>query len=263
MSFFDVIIYSLIQAICEFLPVSSSAHLALAPKILNITDPGIVFDLFLHFGSTLAVILYFREKIIEIFQEFFRSFKTQSIKTTKMFKIILVTFVSVLLIVLLKDRVELLRGQIQPIAFGLITFAIILSLADFIGEKKSKSFKALGFLPLVGVGIAQAIAVFPGVSRSGATISMFRFLGVKRHEAGEFSFLISIPVILIGTLYKSYKVFDGEVVSFAWSNLFLGVFLTFIFSYLVIHFFLKILRRWSLHPFSVYRITLGILLLCI
>ncbi len=263
MSLLDIIVYSLIQAICEFLPVSSSAHLALVPRVLKINDPGIIFDLFLHFGSTLAVILYFRKKIIEILKEGVGSFKHNFLKST-FFKVGLVTFVSVIFIFIFKDIVYSLRGNLVSIAIGLIIFAIFLSLSDILGAKKKSDFLSLNLLSLFLVGLFQSFAVFPGVSRSGATITVLRFFGLEREKAGEFSFLISIPIILIGTLYKCLEVFKGDVVvNFEWANLFLGVVLTFIFSYIVIHFFLRILKRWSLHPFSFYRVILGVILLSI
>jgi len=266
LSIFEIFIYSLVQAICEFLPISSSAHLALIPRVLKIQDPGIVFDLFLHFGSVLAVIIYFRKKIFKMFYDFTilkdkRSF--QSLFQLDLVKVIIVSIVSILFILVLKGRVENLRGQLLPIASSLVLFAIILSICDVIGNRKSNTFNRLSLKNFLFIGFAQALAIFPGVSRSGITISVFRALGISRERAGEFSFLISIPIILAGTAYKCLKIFQGEVIHFQWSSMFLGIGLTFVFSILVIHFFLKILKSFSLHPFSIYRILLGALLLLI
>ncbi len=264
MSLLEIIIYSLVQAVCEFLPISSSAHLAIIPKVLEIKDPGIVFDLFLHFGSVLAVIIYFRKKILKMFYDFKilkdkTSFK--SLFQLDLIKVLIVSIVSIFFILIFKGYVEKLRGQLIPIASSLILFAIILSLCDIIGQRRRNYFNGLKLKNFIFIGFAQALAVFPGVSRSGITISVFRALGISREQAGEFSFLISIPIILAGTAYKLLKIAQGEVVSFEWPAMLMGIGFTFIFSYFVIHFFLKVLKNFSLHPFSVYRIILGVILL--
>lgn len=264
MSFLEITIYSLVQAICEFLPISSSAHLAIIPKVLKINDPGIVFDLFLHFGSVLAVIIYFRTKIFKMFHDFkILKDKTsfQSLFQLDLVKVIIVSIVSILFILIFKGSVEKLRGQLIPIASSLILFAIILSLCDVLGQRRRNYFNGLSLKNFIFIGFVQALAVFPGVSRSGITISVFRALGISREQAGEFSFLISIPIILAGSAYKMLKIAQGEVIHFQWSSMLLGIGLTFVFSFIVIHFFLKILKKFSLHPFSVYRIILGVILL--
>lgn len=262
----EAIIYGLIQGLSEFLPVSSSGHLALLPYVMNIKDPGVVFDLMMHLGTAMAVILYFRTEIagyIKTFTPSLINFKQGSSDQWFVRNFIFATFVSVLFIVLLMPVSKLARDPWFIIA-NLSVFGILLWVADRLNKKKSvflESPMESGLqLKLAGlIGLAQAIAIFPGVSRSGITLTMALILGMRRKEAGAFSFLLSLPIIVAGIL-KEIPDLMKEENNTQFMVLFLGVATSFIVGYLTVHFFMKLIAKIQLRYFTIYRILLATLM---
>ena len=248
MNDFDAIIYGIIQGLTEFLPVSSSGHLALLPKFLKIVDPGVTFDLAMHVGTALAIMVYLRKDIIDMFRKDDKSF---------LYNQIIATIVSVVFIFIFKTFSEKFgRGHII-ISINLIVFGILMIFADMLATKNETQImenrKELKKSSLIG--FFQALAIFPGVSRSGATLTISRFMGLSRYEAGRFSFLLSLPIIFAGFCYKWTQLTGSE--AFDTRSLIIGVVASFVMGIITIHYFLKFIQKVGLLIFGVYRILLG------
>jgi undecaprenyl-diphosphatase len=265
----DAFIYGSIQGLSEFLPVSSSGHLALLPHVMKIEDPGVVFDLMMHLGTALAVMAYFFKDL----KNYAKTFTPKLIKFSSgtphqwfVRNFIFATLVSVFFIVLFLPLSKLARNP-YAIIFNLITFGILLAASDWLHKNKSHHLDApfelkmqwkLAFL----IGFAQALAIFPGVSRSGITLTAALFVGLKRKDAGHFSFLLSLPIILAGIL-KEIPDLMGNRGGDELLPLLIGVLTSFVVGYLTIHYFLKLLARIELYLFSLYRILIALLMLVI
>lgn len=265
MTWLEAIIYGLIQGLSEFLPVSSSGHLALLPYIMSIPDPGVVFDLMMHLGTALAVIIYFRKEILSYVRTLNPSLVNfqvggESRWFTRNF--IFSTFVSIFFIVCLLLPSKFARNP-WLIVFNLAFFGLLLCLADRTNSKnphldapmeKGMQWKMAGL-----IGFAQALAIFPGVSRSGITLTVALFLGMKRKEAGQFSFLLSLPIILAGILKEIPDLIrEGNTDNF--TVLLAGVVTSFIVGWITIHFFMKLIGKIELKYFTFYRWILAALM---
>lgn len=259
------VFYGVIQGVTEFLPISSSGHLALIPFFFELEDPGVVFDLTMHVGTALAIMVYFKRDVIALFKGAFHLFRRSGDDDTqRMFALnfIVATAASVVLILVMKDF-ALERGRSSwLIAFNLIFFGLLLYWSDRrvpqglsmeTSRQKSKSLL---------IGAAQAFAIFPGVSRSGITITAGRFSGLSRLEASRFSFLLSLPIIFASVLYKSKDILfsNQEAQANVWHML-IGVVVSFIIGILTIHYFLKFLAKVGLGVYTIYRVALGIIIL--
>lgn len=265
MSFIEAIVYGIIQGLSEFLPVSSSGHLALLPYVMNIKDPGVVFDLMMHFGTGLAVITYFRKDIFRYVRTFNPSlvnFKMGGEDRWFVRNFILSTFVSVFFIMLLIPVSKVARDP-WFIIFNLSFFGGLLWFADWKNQKgpfletpMTAGFQyKLAFL----IGAAQALAIFPGVSRSGITLTMALILGMRRKEAGSYSFLLSLPIIFAGILKEVPDLMKTQ------SNdsllvLLAGIVTSFVVGWATIHFFMKLIGKIHLSYFAVYRWIVAILM---
>ncbi len=259
MSWIDAIIYGLIQGLSEFLPVSSSGHLALLPYVMSIPDPGVVFDLMMHLGTAMAVIIYFRREIFAYAKTLTPALANLKVGgETRWFtrNFIFSTFVSIFFIVCLIGVSKMARTP-WIIVFNLSVFGLLLWLADSRNRKLSKhldspmesgmQWKLAGL-----IGFAQAMAIFPGVSRSGITLSMALFLGMRRKEAGQFSFLLSLPIILAGILKEIPDLMkEGNTSSL--SVMITGVITSFLVGWITIHFFMKLIGKIELKYFTFYR----------
>lgn len=260
MSFFDLLVYGALQGIAEFLPISSSAHLALLPYFLKIDDPGVIFDLMMHLGTALAIIVYFRQDLklyLRNLKASLTNFQDQSTLVVFNRCIILGTFVTAVCILGFKPISESYGRNPQLIIFNLLFFGILMWLAD--RKKTNEIEKPLTLKSAFFIGIAQAVAIFPGVSRSGATLSCSRFLGLSRVEASRFSFLLSLPIIFLGALAKLPELFHGQH-SFSLLDCAGGITVSFVFGLFTIHYFLKLIKKIGLFPFTIYRIILALLL---
>jgi undecaprenyl-diphosphatase len=266
MNFFEAMIYGLIQGLSEFLPVSSSGHLALLPYVMNIKDPGVVFDLMMHFGTALAVFVYFRKDILRYAMTFTPSlanFKVGGEDRWFVRNFIFSTIVSVLFIVLLMPVAKVARNPWFIIA-NLSVFGGLLWFADW----KNGNYKNLLDSPMTNgwqfriagmIGFAQAFAIFPGVSRSGITLTMALLLGMRRKDAGSYSFLLSLPIIFAGILKEVPELMKTQ------SNdslliLCTGVLTSFVVGWTTIHFFMKLIGKIHLSYFAIYRWVLALLM---
>ncbi|TVL46893.1 undecaprenyl-diphosphatase [Shewanella algae] len=256
----QVIILALIQGLTEFLPISSSAHLILPSQLLGWEDQGLAFDVAVHIGSLLAVVLYFRTEIITMLNAWFGSiFKGNHSAESKLaWWIILATIPAVVFGFMAKDLVETyLRGP-GVIAITTVVFGLLLWWSDKMARLELTEYQT-GWRKALMIGFAQALALIPGTSRSGITMTAALMLGLNREAAARFSFLMSIPVILGAALLMGKALLDGGHV-IDWQALILGVVLSFVAAYTCIHLFLKIISKMGMLPFVLYRLALGALL---
>ena len=245
----EVFILSIVQGITEFLPVSSSAHLILISKYFNFNNDNLTLNISLHFGSLLAILFYFKKEILDF------------INNKKLFLQIILSSVPVLTIgfLLIKlDLIDYLRNY-KVIGWSTIIFAIFLYYSDQLNAKKKikKDFK---YKTAIYIGLFQILSLIPGVSRSGITISGARFFNFNRVDSVRISFLLSIPTLSATSFYGMQKLILEKNFYASSLNL-LGVFLSFLFSYLTIKFFIKFLQKFSLTSFALYRVVLGLIIL--
>ncbi len=260
MTTLEIIVLAIIQGLTEFLPVSSSAHLILPSQLLGWTDQGLAFDVAVHVGTLLAVLLYFRQDVGQLFVAWIASLKGQQTpNSTLAWCIIIGTIPAGLAGLLLKDYIEVYARSISVIAATTILFGLLLGYADTTA-KQVKVIEQITFKNALVIGLAQAIALIPGTSRSGITMTAGLMLGLSRQAAARFSFLLSIPIIVLAGGYNGLKLAtSGEAV--AWDALMLGIVLSFISAYACIHYFLIWLEKVGMKPFVIYRLILGVVLI--
>ncbi|MDG3089097.1 undecaprenyl-diphosphate phosphatase [Vibrio hannami] len=257
MSYFEAFVLALIQGLTEFLPISSSAHLILPSAILGWEDQGLAFDVAVHVGTLAAVVIYFRKEVVTLLEAFFQSiFKGRRDKETKLaWMILLATIPACIFGLFMKDIIELYLRSAWVIAATTIIFALLLWWVDKNSSLKDDEYQA-GWKKALFIGLAQALAMIPGTSRSGATITAALYLGFTREAAARFSFLMSIPIITLAGSYLGLKLMTStEVVHTGF--LLTGIVTSFISAYICIHFFLKLISRMGMTPFVIYRLILG------
>lgn len=261
MTLFEIIILAIIQGVTEFLPISSSAHLLLPAELLGWVSQGLAFDVAVHVGSLLAVMIYFREEIASMTVAWFRDGFTrqQSTDSRLAWYVILATIPAIIVGFLLKDWIELNARTALVIAITTIFFGLLLWYAD-VAAKHTQKLEAMNWRQALIIGAAQVLALIPGTSRSGITMTAGLMLGLNRESAARFSFLLSIPVILgAGTLATLDLVSANTQVD--WQMLFYGAAFSFVSAYLCIYLFLSWISRIGMLPFVIYRLLLGALLL--
>lgn len=253
------VVLGIIQGLTEFLPISSSAHLRIFPELFGWGDPGAAFTAVIQIGTELAVLIYFRKDIWRIGSAWVRSlFKAEyrgTIDARMGWFIIIGSLPIVVLGVLLKDVIERDFRNLWIVGCTLIVLGIVLGVADRIG----RTDRTLGKITLkdaVLMGAAQALALIPGVSRSGATISMGRFLGFEREAATRFAFLLAIPAVVGAGLFELKDIPDGHN-DFGWGPTLVGTVVSFVVGYAAIAWLLRYVSTRSYTPFVIYRIVLG------
>ncbi|WP_221077407.1 undecaprenyl-diphosphate phosphatase [Agarivorans albus] len=259
MSTFETIFLALIQGLTEFLPISSSAHLILPSQIFGWDDQGIAFDVAVHVGSLFAVLGYFRKEVWAMLKAWLSSFTgNRSPEAVLAWLIILATIPAVLFGGLFKSLIEEYLRSAYVIATTTIVFGALLWWADSQAKLVHDEYK-IGWKQALFVGVAQAIAIIPGTSRSGITITAGLMLGLTREAAARFSFLMSIPVI-VGACVLMGKDMADNPVDIDWSAMSLGILVSFISAYSCIHLFIKWVNKVGMKPFVIYRMLLGITL---
>ncbi|TRX53907.1 undecaprenyl-diphosphate phosphatase [Thalassomonas sp. M1454] len=257
MSTLEIIILALIQGLTEFLPISSSAHLILPSQILGWADQGLAFDVAVHVGTLLAVMIYFRKDVGEMFFALTDSIvkKQHTGESALAWWIIFATIPAGLFGLFGKDFIEEHLRSAAVIAITTIVFGLLLGYVDIKG-KQNRDIKSLGLKGSMYIGLAQAVALIPGTSRSGITMTMGLMLGLTRDAAARFSFLLSIPAIGMAGSYLTMKLITGsEYVD--WQAIFMGSAISFISAYACIHAFLILLDKLGMMPFVIYRLLLG------
>ena len=252
----QTIILAIIQGLTEFLPISSSAHLILISQISGWDDQGLLVDVALHFGTLLAVVYYFRSEIVKMFEPHHFS-SAQTLLNSPIGIITIATIPIVIVGGLFNDFIEQNLRSPSIIAVASIFFGILLYFADLKRAKKDEVLELTLLLGLL-IGLSQILALIPGTSRSGITITMALFLGLSRVEALKFSFMLAIPVISAATILQSIELFDTQLIDINFLHLLLGVFTSFIIAFLTIRWFIEFVNRIGMLPFVIYRIFLGL-----
>lgn len=261
MSITQWIVLAVIQGITEFLPISSSAHLILPSQLLGWADQGLAFDVAVHVGSLMAVIIYFRKTVIDLAIHFFASLlrkphdKTQS---GLAWMIILATVPAVIFGYAFEEFIETSLRSILVIAITTTVFGLVLWWADVTSDD-SRTLQQLGWKDALLIGLAQALALIPGTSRSGITMTAGLMLGMKKGDAARFSFLLSIPLILAAGLLKTLDLIQTPS-AFDLSAILYGTALSFVSALACIVLFLRWIERTGFLPFVIYRLALGAVL---
>ncbi len=254
----NIILLSLLQGITEFLPVSSSGHLILFSKFTSFPDQGQAMDVALHIGSILAVMIYFSEEIWKMLKGLIKSYFLPNFKeegNRVFWLVVIATIPAVFAGLLIKSEgVEWMRST-KLVGWTILGYGILLFIADKIGMTIRK-VNHLGVLDALLIGLAQCLALIPGTSRSGITITMARFLGMERREAAKFSMLLSIPTIIGAGLLVGYELYQEENLL----SIILaidGILYSFIFSIIAIYVVMWWLKKSTFLPFVIYRICFG------
>lgn len=261
MTTLQIVVLAIVQGLTEFLPISSSGHLVLVPYLVEWTDQGLAFDVAVHFGSLIAVCLFFREDIMGLLRGSARILggDLKSPQSYMALAIALGTIPAAAAGLLFASWIEDNLRDPSIIVYTLAGYGILMALADRFA-KREKSMTDIRIRDALVIGTAQALALVPGTSRSGVTITAGRLLGFERQDAARFSFLLSAPVILLATVYKGAELILGDTVV-AWGQLALGVVVSAIVAYLSIEFFMRVVSRIGLAPFAIYRLALAGLIL--
>ncbi|MCK0163496.1 undecaprenyl-diphosphate phosphatase [Marinobacter sp. S6332] len=257
MDFLQALFLGLLQGLTEFLPISSSAHLILVPAFFDWVDQGVAFDLAVHVGTLLAVVLYFRADVFSIARDGLISISRRRVVGQGALALYLVigTIPAGLAGLALLDIIDNELRAVEIIFATTLFFGLLLGVADWM-PKRQRSLDSLNWKDALLVGIAQAIALVPGTSRSGITITAGLFLGMSRETASRFSFLLAIPITALASAVKLLEVATADI-AVDWSAFLVGGVTSFIIAITAIHFFLKWLNKVGMWPYVVYRVILA------
>ena len=247
----EIFILSIIQGVTEFLPVSSSSHLIIISKYLNFENQSLSIDVSLHIGSFIAVITYFRKDIVNF------------IKNKELFFKIFLSSIPVMLTGFLLVKFELINQlrNLQVIGWTTIIFGILLYISDKFSVE-NKIDNNFTIKSAIIIGVLQIFSLIPGVSRSGITITAARILKFNRFDSAKISFFLSIPTLAAVSFFGFKNLYTSNNLDFSTLNL-ISIFLSFVFSFITIKFFLNYIKNFNLNVFVIYRIILGIFLLII
>ena len=256
----QVVWLAIIQGVTEFLPISSSAHLILPSALLGWSDQGLAFDVAVHVGSLIAVVSYFRKDVMQLAGCWLGSLDGAGVtpESRLAWYLILATIPVGIAGLLFDDFIENNLRSIAVIATTTIVFGLVLWVADTTGAR-NRTLHQFSWRSALIVGCAQALALIPGTSRSGITITAALALGFEREAAARFSFLLAIPVIVLSGGYKALQL--GQADNVPWVDIAIGTILSAISAYLCIHYFLALINRIGMLPFVLYRLLLGVILI--
>jgi undecaprenyl-diphosphatase len=261
MTWLQIIVLAVVQGLTEFLPVSSSGHLILVPAFVGWADQGLVFDIAVHFGSLGAVCLYFRQDVIGLLRGAgdILTGRAGSAPAKMAWCIGIGTVPAAIAGLLLASWIGANLRSPMVVVVTLAGYGILMAVADRLAPR-DRDMATLGIRDAIIVGMAQALALVPGTSRSGITITAGRLLGFARLDAARFSFLLSVPVILLATMLQLVILITGDTVV-AWENLAVAALVSGIVAYVSIDFFMRFVGALGLLPFAIYRLVLaGIIL---
>jgi undecaprenyl-diphosphatase len=261
----EAIVLGIVQGLTEFLPISSTGHLRIVPAFLGWDDPGAAFTAVTQLGTMAAVLLYFRADLIRIALAWLRSVRDRPARRELDARIgwyiVLGTIPIGIFGVLFKDQIENGARDLYLIGTALIVLGLVLLVAEKVSTR-SRSMEQIEARDGLVVGLAQALALVPGVSRSGATITAGLFLGLDRPTAARFSFLLSVPAVVLSGLFELGSILSGEEGQHvSTGNLILATLLAFVTGYAAIAWLLRFLSTHSTIVFVVYRVALGVLVL--
>lgn len=260
MGWLEAVVLGLLQGLTEFLPISSSAHIRVASTLLGWDDPGAAFTAVIQLGTEAAVLIYFRKQIWEIITTWLRSLVNRDLRCEPAARmgwyVIIGTLPIVLLGLLFEKQIEGVFRDLRLVAATLIVFGLILLIADRTARTKLTLEKHLNPVHAVIYGLAQALALIPGVSRSGGTITAGLFLDYRREEAARYSFLLAIPAVLGSGFYQLTDI--GRSGAPDWGPTLLATAISFFVGYLAVAWFLKYISTHRFTLFVVYRVLLGL-----
>jgi undecaprenyl-diphosphatase len=260
MEIIKAIILGVVQGVTEFLPVSSSGHLVLVPWLLGWEGPRLLFDTLVHWGTLVAVLVYFRDdwgRLIKAWLHGLVRWEWQDPDARLMWYLVVGTLPAVILGYLLEDFFESLFGQPVWVSVFILVTAALLAIAEWLG-RRSRDLHQMRWADSLAIGFAQAAAIAPGISRSGATISAGLLRGLKRPDAARFSFLLSAPVILGAGLLQLAHAASGPPSADEVLVLVCGFLAAAVSGYLCISLLLRYLQKGSLYPFALYCVWVGV-----
>jgi undecaprenyl-diphosphatase len=270
MGYIEAAVLGLVQGLTEFLPISSSAHLRIAGELIGAgEDPGARFTAIVQLGTETAVLIYFFGDIVHIIASWFKGLfrrLPQSDPDVRMGWFVIIGSVPIVLLgLLLQDHIETVFRSLWVVAITLMVFGVLLGVADAVGSTERR-LRDLTWPKTILFGLAQAAALIPGVSRSGGTMTMGRFLGFERAAAARFSFLLAIPAVFGSGLYELYKAIADPCVAgttgctpevFNGGETAVATIIAGIVGFAVITFFMRWISKHSFLPFAIYRVVLG------
>lgn len=261
MDLFQSIILGILQGLTEFLPISSSGHILILPALLGWDDPGAAFTAVIQLGTEAAVLIYFRRDLWNIARDWLGSLRRPELRgelNARMgWYLIIATIPISILGLAFQDQIETAARNLWIVGSMLIVFGLVLGLADKVGTRK-REVGQLSFRDGALIGLAQSLALIPGVSRSGATISAGLFLGLNREAAARFAFLLAIPAVVLSGFYELYKLLSGkEHFDEPMINIAVATLVAFVVGYAVISWFLRYLTSHTMTAFVIYRLIVG------
>jgi undecaprenyl-diphosphatase len=262
---FEATVLGVLQGLTEFLPISSSAHIRIVSAFFGWKDPGAAFTAVIQLGTETAVLIYFRKRIVDIVTTWTRSLWTPHLRSdqaAKMGWFLIAGSVPIgVLGLAFKTEIETTLRDLRLIGACLIIFGLFLALADHLARNELTLDKHLNLPHALTYGFAQALALIPGVSRSGGTTGAGLLLGYRREEAAEYSFLLATPAVLMSGVLELFEIGDGPAPD--WGPTILATIVSFAISYAVIAWFLRYISKHRFTGFVIYRIILGIIVIAL
>ena len=262
LDFFQVTILAALQGATEFLPISSSGHLILPSLLFAWNDQGLTFDVAVHVGTLFAVLIYFKDDlqrlVLALTMSVFRREHSQDSKLAWM--LLAATIPAGLSGLLFASQVEQYGRSLLLIGITSIGFGLLLLVSDRIGNKQ-RTLADMNWKTALLIGFAQILALIPGTSRSGVTMTAALFCNLDRAAAARFSFLLAIPIIAASGLLRGIQLLRDGTESVEWLVLLYAIFISAVVAYLCIHYFLQLIERFGFLPFVIYRVLLGIALI--
>jgi len=261
MDFFSSVFLGIVQGVAEFLPISSSGHLVLFQNLIGIKEPALFFDVCLHFGTLLAIIVFYFDRIKELIASLFdvKGIKSGENKNFVFAMMIIIScFPTALIGLVIKHYSEFIFANVILTGSMLIITSIILFSLKFLKANKSELSTTQYYIRAFIIGVIQGCAVLPGISRSGSTIAAGLFSGLKREEAASFSFLMSLPAVF-GAALLELKDVSFQYISSNYLSVLAGTFAAFIVGYVSLVFLIKLVNKGKLYYFAPYCALAGIL----
>lgn len=261
MDFFQAVVLAIVQGITEFLPVSSSAHLILVPELLGWEDQGLAFDVAVHVGTLVAVLVFLKQEIKQVVPAWFAGWSGLKWNTHGQlgWLIVLATIPLGLVGLFAMDFVEANLRSAWVIAITTLVFGLLLGWADRSGGNNIKPVKSLSWRDTLTVGAAQTLALIPGTSRSGITMTALLALGYSRVAAARFSFLMAVPAIALPGLVKANELI-AQSSNVAWDLIAVGVVVSAITAFLCMRLFMRVVQHVGMLPFVIYRVLLSLVI---
>lgn len=264
MEIFHAIVLAIIQGVTEFLPISSSAHLILVPELFGWPDQGLAFDVAVHVGTLLAVVTFLKKEILQIAPAWFSGFRGLQWNAHGQlgWLLVIATIPLGLVGIIAMDYIEANLRSAAVIAATTLVFALLLAWADRGAKNNTTPMESLNWRQTVWVGCAQALALIPGTSRSGITMTALLQLGFTREASARFSFLMAVPAIALPGLLKTTQLLASPS-SIEWLPLGIGVALSAFTAFLCMQMFMRFIQRVGMMPFVVYRVLLAIVIVVV